>query len=86
MLQCSKRQNRIRLATAFHATYYKFLCSMLHATRMNMFINVACRMLQIFNVVFVWPHHATKSQENLPNDVRKRSNHVRISLKLVCLF
>ena len=40
-------------------------------------------MLQVFNVVFVWPHHATKSQENLPNDVRKRSNHVRISLKLV---
>ena len=64
MLQRRMRQNRIRLGTAFYATFYKFLSSMLHATRMNMFIIVACSMLQIFNVVFVWPHHASKSQEN----------------------
>ena len=58
------RENRIRLDTAFHATCYKLLSSMLHATRMNMFIFVACNMLQMFNVVFVWPYHASKSQEN----------------------
>ena len=65
MLQSRMRQNRIRLATAFHATCYKILSSMLHATRMNMSIIVACSMLQIFNVVFIWPHHATNSQENV---------------------
>ena len=59
MLQSRMRQNHIRLAS--HATYYKFLCSMLHATRMDMFINAACSMLHIFNVAFVWAHHATKS-------------------------
>ena len=64
MLQRRMRQNRIRLATAFYATFYKFLSNVLHATRMNMFIIAACSMLQIFNVVFVWPHHASKSQEN----------------------
>ena len=64
MLQCRMRHNRIYLAIAFHATCCKFLSSMLHATRMNMFIIVACSMLQIFSVVFVWPHHATKSKEN----------------------
>ena len=64
MLQSRMRENRIRLATGFHVTCYKFLRSMLHATRMNMFIIVACSMLQTSGVVFVWPHHATKSQEN----------------------
>ena len=64
MLQSRMRQKRIRLATAFHAKCYKFLSSMLHATKVNMFIIAACNMLEIFNVVFVWAHHATKSQEN----------------------
>ena len=41
------RENRIRLDTAFHATCYKLLSSMLHATRMNMFIFVACSMLNV---------------------------------------
>ena len=63
MLQCCMRHNRIHLAIAFHAICCKFLSSMLHAARMNMFIIVACSMLQIFSVVFVWPH-ATKSKEN----------------------
>ena len=58
-LKSRMRQNRIRLATC-----YKFSSSMLHTTEMNMCIIVACSMLQIFNVVFVWPHHATKLQEN----------------------
>ena len=52
MLQSRMRQNRIRLTTAFHATCYKFLSSIIHATRMNMFIIVAYSMLQIFIVVF----------------------------------
>ena len=39
---CYMLQSRIRFATVFHATCYKFPCSMLHATRMNMFILVAC--------------------------------------------
>ena len=63
MLQSRMLQNRIRLATVFHATCYKFLSSILHDTRMNMFIMVACIMLQMFNVVFIWPHHAAKWQE-----------------------
>ena len=74
MLQSWMRQIRIRLATAFHATCYKFLSSMLHATRMNVFIFVACSMQHIFNVVFVWPHPCYKIARKLPNDARKRSN------------
>ena len=71
MLQCSMLHatkshatKSLSFGTAFHATCCKFLCSMLYATRMNMFIIVACSMLQIFNEALVWPHHATKSQEN----------------------
>ena len=43
---------------------------MLHATKMNMFIIVACSMLQIFSVVFVWPHYATESQENVRTEAQ----------------
>ena len=64
MLQNCMRLNHIRLATAFHATCYKFLSCMLQATRIKMSIIAACSMLQIFNVLFIWPHHATKSEEN----------------------
>ena len=78
MLQSHIQQNHICLATAFHATRYKFLSSMLHATRMNMLIIVACSMLQIFTVVFLWPHHATKSQENY---LMKQEN-VRIKARI----
>ena len=63
-----------------NATCYKVSCDkiafvwpplfMLHATKMNMFIIVACSMLQIFSVVFVWPHHATESQENVRTEAQ----------------
>ena len=87
MLQSWMRQIRIHLATAFHATCYKFLSSMLHATRMNIFIFVACSMQHIFNVVFVWPHPCYKIARKLPNDARKRSNKSsNFSLKWVFLF
>ena len=33
-----------------------------------------------FHAGFVWPHHATKSHQILNDDVRKRSNRVRIPL------
>ena len=81
MLQCSMLHATKSHATKSHSFGHRFSCYILQIE------HVACSMLQIFTVVFVWPHHATKSQENVPNDVRKRSNHVRISLKLVeCLF
>ena len=64
MLQSRMRQNRIRLTIAFHATCYKLLSSIMHATSMNMFIIVAYSMLQIFIVVFAWPHYSKKAQEN----------------------
>ena len=41
MLQSRMRQNRIRLATAFHATYNKLLCNMLHAKNEHVH---SCRM------------------------------------------
>ena len=64
MLQSRMGQNRICLVTAFHATSYKFLSIMQHATRKSMFIIGVCSMLKIFNVIFFWAHHAKKSQEN----------------------
>ena len=64
MLQSRMGQNRISLVTAFHATSYKFLSVMQHATRKTMFIIGVCSMLKIFNVIFFWAHHAKKSQEN----------------------
>ena len=64
MLQSRMRQNPIRLTTVFHATCYKLLSSIIHATKMNMFIIVAYSMLEIFIVVFAWPYYSKKAQEN----------------------
>ena len=65
-----------------HATCYKFLSSMLHATRMNLFIIVACTMLQIFHVVFAWPHHATTSKGNSLMTQENVRIKVRIFVKM----
>ena len=57
------------------------LCSMLHATRVNMLYFASCTMLQICNVAFGCPQSATKYFDFLINYVTSHSKRPDFSPK-----